>query len=112
MYRFERIGTDEKESIKELFISVFTDDPWNDDWSDDRQLDLYISDLIAQDISLTYTHNSSCSFNLNCSDFPNSCCLIVCLHIRVIVFLTLKLYQIDPRLFICILYKLIRKTTF
>ena len=54
MYRFERIGTDEKESIKELVVSVFTDDPWNDDWSDDRQLDLYISDLIAQDISLTY----------------------------------------------------------
>ncbi len=54
MYRFERIGTDEKESIKELFVSVFTDDPWNDDWSDDRQLDLYISDLIAQDISLTF----------------------------------------------------------
>lgn len=40
--------------IKELFVSVFTDEPWNDDWSDKNQLDLYIHDLIGQSNSLTF----------------------------------------------------------
>ena len=40
--------------IKELFVSVFTVDPWNDDWSDKEQLDLYIHDLIGQSNSLTF----------------------------------------------------------
>ena len=45
---------DEFSQIKELFISVFTRDPWNDDWSDGQQLDLYLTDLIGQNNSLTY----------------------------------------------------------
>lgn len=53
-YAFRQIGTPEFLQIKELFISVFTRDPWNDDWSDERQLDLYLMDLIAQSNSLTY----------------------------------------------------------
>jgi aminoglycoside 6'-N-acetyltransferase I len=32
--------------IKELFRSVFTAPPWNDDWSDEDQLDNYLKDLM------------------------------------------------------------------
>lgn len=34
------------EEIKELFRSVFTAPPWNEDWSDGQQLDEYMRDLI------------------------------------------------------------------
>ena len=54
MYNFKRIGMNEVEIVKELFISVFTIEPWNDDWSNQEQLDLYLSDLIGQSNSLTY----------------------------------------------------------
>lgn len=53
-YEFKRIGTNEIEAIKELFISVFTIEPWNDDWSNQEQLDLYLLDLVGQSNSLTY----------------------------------------------------------
>jgi len=53
-YKFKRIGTNEIEAIKELFISVFTIDPWNDDWSNQKQLNMYLNDLIGQSNSLTY----------------------------------------------------------
>lgn len=35
----KRIGIEQKEAIKKLFVSVFTIEPWNDDWSDEKQLD-------------------------------------------------------------------------
>ena len=54
MYHFKRIGMNEKEMIKELFTSVFTIEPWNDDWSNKEQLDLYLSDLVGQSNSLTF----------------------------------------------------------
>ena len=54
MYHFKRIGMNEKEMIKELFTSVFTIEPWNDDWSNQEQLDLYLSDLVGQSNSLTF----------------------------------------------------------
>ena len=47
MYNFKRIGMNEIERIKELFTSVFTVEPWNDDWSNQEQLDLYLSDLVG-----------------------------------------------------------------
>lgn len=53
-YDFRKIGTNETEIIKELFSGVFMNEPWNDDWSDKEQLDLYLSDLIGQNNSLTY----------------------------------------------------------
>ena len=43
----------DKDPITELFIDVFTQDPWNDDWSDPEQLRAYIDDLIGQRNSLT-----------------------------------------------------------
>lgn len=54
MYNFKRIGMNEIEIIKELFINVFTREPWNDEWSNQEQLDLYLFDLVGQNNSLTY----------------------------------------------------------
>ena len=54
MYELRRLSLDDKEIIKEVFVSVFTKKPWYDDWSDKEQLDLYIKDLIGQSYSLTY----------------------------------------------------------
>lgn len=54
MYNFKRIGINEIEIIKELFINVFTREPWNDEWSNQEQLDLYLFDLVGQNNSLTY----------------------------------------------------------
>ena len=54
MYTLKKLGPDDREAIKSVFVSVFTAEPWCDDWSDEAQLDLYIQDLIGQDYSLTY----------------------------------------------------------
>lgn len=40
--------------IARLFAGVFSATPWNDDWSDENQLRLYIHDLTGQDNSLTF----------------------------------------------------------
>lgn len=54
MYELKRIGLNEKSQIKKLFKDVFTNEPWNDDWSDEEQLNMYMNDLIGQSYSLTY----------------------------------------------------------
>ncbi len=54
LYEFRRIGPGQAEEIKALFLSVFTAEPWNDDWSDQEQLDAYIRDLTGQGNSLAY----------------------------------------------------------
>ena len=41
-YYFKRLDESEIVMIKELFVSVFTKEPWNDDWSDENQLELYL----------------------------------------------------------------------
>ena len=43
----------DKEMVTALFRDVFTNEPWNDDWSDTAQLDAYITDLTGQSYSLT-----------------------------------------------------------
>ena len=53
-YCFKQLDENEAASIKDLFISVFTKEPWNDNWSDENQLNLYIHDLIGQNNSLTF----------------------------------------------------------
>ena len=53
-YRFKQLDESAAAVIKELFVSVFTAEPWNDDWSDENQLQLYIHDLISQNNSLTF----------------------------------------------------------
>ncbi|WP_105157574.1 GNAT family N-acetyltransferase [Streptococcus suis] len=42
------------EMVKELFLSVFSQDPWNDDWSDEEQLDRYIGDLLGHPRALGF----------------------------------------------------------
>ena len=54
MVECRKIGTEEMPAIRELFAGVFTGEPWNDDWSDGEQLDLYLEDLVGQQNSLTY----------------------------------------------------------
>ena len=49
-----RITPESLEAVRELFLSVFEQEPWNDDWSDDVQLRLYLNDLTGQSNSLTY----------------------------------------------------------
>ena len=54
MYSLKRLGPEDREEIKKVFVSVFTKEPWCDDWSDPEQLDLYIQDLTGQGYSMTY----------------------------------------------------------
>ena len=54
MLKLKRLSINDKEIITDVFTSVFTKAPWNDDWSDGEQLDLYIEDLCGQDYSLTF----------------------------------------------------------
>ena len=42
------------EKIKKLFVSVFSSPPWEEDWSDEEQLDEYLKDLIEVRNSLIY----------------------------------------------------------
>ena len=44
---FVKLSVDDMADIKELFKSVFTGEPWYDDWSDEEQLDAYLMDLIG-----------------------------------------------------------------
>lgn len=53
-YIIGELSINDIESIKALFLSVFTIEPWNDDWSDENQLNLYMDDLVNQSNSLTY----------------------------------------------------------
>ena len=54
MLKLVRLRIEDKEAITNVFISVFTKAPWNDDWSNTTQLDMYINDLVGQGYSLTY----------------------------------------------------------
>ena len=54
MFKLKRLSIEDKEAITNVFTSVFTKEPWNDDWSDKNQLDMYINDLVGQGYSLTY----------------------------------------------------------
>ncbi|HEL9645844.1 TPA: GNAT family N-acetyltransferase [Streptococcus suis] len=40
--------------VKELFLSVFSQEPWNDDWSDEEQLDCYLGDLLGHPRALCF----------------------------------------------------------
>lgn len=42
-----------KNEAKVFFKEIFTKEPWNDDWSDEGQLENYIVDLIGNRNSLT-----------------------------------------------------------
>ncbi|MCI8388825.1 MAG: GNAT family N-acetyltransferase [Clostridiales bacterium] len=53
-YRFERLDDNVFDDIRDLFVSVFSREPWNDDWSDEDQLRAYIHDLTGQSNSLAF----------------------------------------------------------
>ncbi len=36
----------EYEEMKELFLDVFSNEPWFDKWEDEKQVDLYLKELI------------------------------------------------------------------
>lgn len=48
------LSINEIEMIKRFFAAVFTQEPWNDDWSDEEQLHAYIMDLIGNRNSLAF----------------------------------------------------------
>ena len=52
-YVLRELDTDNFDRIKKFFVDVFTNEPWNDDWSNEEQLKGYIMDLIGNVNSLT-----------------------------------------------------------
>lgn len=48
-----KLNIDDINEIKRLFFDIFTNEPWNDDWSDEAQLHEYITDLIGNRNSLS-----------------------------------------------------------
>ncbi|WP_105209824.1 GNAT family N-acetyltransferase [Streptococcus suis] len=42
------------EMVKQLFLSVFSQEPWNDDWADEEQLDRYLGDLLSHPRALCF----------------------------------------------------------
>ena len=51
---FRRLDERDLPAAAELFRRVFTQEPWQDDWSDADQLRLYLHDLTGQSNSLTF----------------------------------------------------------
>lgn len=47
------LNDDNIKEITKLFFDVFSKEPWNDDWSDENQLNAYILDLTGNNNSLT-----------------------------------------------------------
>ena len=54
MTELRRLSVDDIDEIKSLFRDIFTSEPWNDDWSDDGQLEGYIIDIIGNRNSLPW----------------------------------------------------------
>jgi len=52
--RLCELAEKDTEMIKNFFRDVFTREPWNDDWSDEIQLQAYIVDLTGNRNSLTF----------------------------------------------------------
>ena len=46
MRHIAKLSGSEFEAVKSMFRDVFTSAPWNDDWSDEKQLTAYIEDLM------------------------------------------------------------------
>lgn len=54
MSDFRQLDQGAAAAAKELFVRVFSGEPWKDDWSDAAQLERYIQDLMGQSNSLTF----------------------------------------------------------
>lgn len=53
MIEIKEFCIDQIEKIKTLFFNIFSNEPWNDDWSDSVQLHKYLYDLIGNNNSLS-----------------------------------------------------------
>lgn len=51
-----KLSISDKSEVKTFFREVFTKEPWNDDWSNEEQLENYIVDLIGNSNSLTLAY--------------------------------------------------------
>ena len=47
MIKLKKLAFDNTNEIKILYKDTFMKEPWNDNWSDDNQLHLYITELIG-----------------------------------------------------------------
>ena len=54
MCEIKELSIKDIDMIKAFYKDVFMGEPWNDDWSDEEQLRLYIMDLIGNPNSLAY----------------------------------------------------------
>ena len=52
-FNLRKLDATNTEMVKTFFADVFTNEPWNDDWSDAEQLHNYILDLTGHSNSLT-----------------------------------------------------------
>lgn len=52
-YEIKLLNENDLNLIKSLFIDVFTNEPWNDDWSNENQLNHYLLDIIGNRNSLS-----------------------------------------------------------
>lgn len=53
MPEIKELNCENTEEIKTLFAEIFMSEPWKDDWSDEKQLHNYITDLIGNRNSLS-----------------------------------------------------------
>ncbi len=57
-YTLKKLDIKDKEIIKPFFLEIFTKEPWNDDWSDEKQLDKYLTERCGAFNSLTFGYFS------------------------------------------------------
>ncbi|HFI0695617.1 TPA: GNAT family N-acetyltransferase [Streptococcus suis] len=50
----KELYSSDMEMVKQLFLSVFSHEPWNDDWSDEEQLNRYLGDLLSHPRALCF----------------------------------------------------------
>lgn len=55
-YVLQKLDISNIDMIKDFCVDIFTNEPWNDDWSNEKQLHEYIKDLIGNANSLTLAY--------------------------------------------------------
>jgi aminoglycoside 6'-N-acetyltransferase I len=50
----ERLSLKNRDEVQELFLSVFSKPPWNDKWDTEKQLPMYLEDLMDNKNSLSF----------------------------------------------------------
>lgn len=52
-YVLKELDISSIDRIEDFYVDIFSNPPWNDDWSDEKQLHTYITELIGNSNSLT-----------------------------------------------------------